>query len=256
MSKPPTIASLVRTATHSEKQYVENTTAMFLAADHERTKEYFSRLSMPRVWAVEEPAEFPPEALETIYDFAVEYDLMAGQTKFIERNIRKIKWHISHPSLEGSDSIALIFGIQANYACMRIRRVVELLKASETLTAQEWGTARELLNRCYRDYRQTVELISNRWLEVLLESVPRDQALASLEGYPQMIRKASAELEGLRDVVEAVRLQGGVKPEGYPLVKPPRYFGGDLLDPDSWKHFWSEVATSTEALKQQVGLGI
>ena len=43
-----------------------------------------------------------------------------------------------------------------------------------------------------------------------------------------------------------------VQPDGYPLVKPPRYFGGDLLDQGSWKHYWGDVGTLADNLRQHV----
>ena len=61
-------------------------------------------------------------------------------------------------------------------------------------------------------------------------------------------------LASLRDEVEVARLDLAVQPEGYPMVRPPRYFGGDLMETMSWKHFWGEVGTLQDNMRQHVDL--
>ena len=262
-TKPPTIASLVRTATKSQKLYVENTCYILIEDDKERIIEYFTRLSLPRAWdpeQAEDTAEWSQEAIDNVKDFAFELELMAGMTKYLERNLRKIKWHISHPgepdAAASAGAVALIFDMQGDFAAFRIRRLMQLMKNTETLSAQDWGTARELLNRAYRDYRSSVSLVVTRYLEALLGASEAEDAIAALQGYPQLMRKHTEILEGLRSEVEEIRQTLAVQPDGYPLVSPPRYFGGDLLDSTSWKHFWGDVGTMSDSLRQHVGLGI
>jgi hypothetical protein len=259
-SKPPTIASLVRTAAKSHKIYIDNTVGIFVEDDTDRIVEYFGRLSLPRAWEDEETAEWPPEAVDTASSIAREHLLMAGITKYIERNVRKIKWHISHPGEGGAqasaDAVALVFEAQAEFAKLRLRRCIKLINESEVLSAEDWGKARELMNRGFRDYRTTVQLIANKYLEQLFSISEREEALEALAGYPQMIRKHTADLDELREQVEEARLASTVQPEGYPPVAPPRYFGGDLLDSASWKYFWGEVGNLSDNIRQQVGLGI
>jgi hypothetical protein len=257
MSKPPTIASLVRTATKSQKMYVDNVSYILIEDDKDRIVEFFTRLSLPKVWEEEETAEFTSEAITCIHDFRFELDIMAGQTKYIERNIRKLKWHITHAEPENAGSVALLFRAQAKFADFRIKRIIHLLEAQECHGAIDWGTARELLNRAYRDYRQTVELVTGAWLEAVLKmSDDRDAALKELDGFPQMMREATENLDGLRDRVEGVRAGLSVQPLGYDVISPPRYFSGDVLETDAWKHFWGDVGSMSDHLRQQVGLGI
>ena len=260
-TKPPTIASLVRLAAKSQKIYIENTVGIFVEDDSDRIVEYFGRLSLPRAWEDEEViTEWPAEGVDTATAISREHELMAGITKYIERNVRKIKWHISHPGEGGAaasaNAVALVFEAQAEFAKLRLRRCIKLLAEAEILSAQEWGQARELMNRAFRDYRTTVQLIANKYLEQLFSVCERDEALEALAGYPAMIRKHTEELDALRDQIEEVRLAASVQPEGYPVVAPPRYFGGDLLDTASWKYFWGEVGNLSDNIRQQVGLGI
>ncbi len=260
-TKPPTIASLVRTATKSQKLYVENTSYILIEDDKDRIVEYFTRLSLPREWTnPEDTAEWAQEAIDNVKDFAFELALMDGMTKYLERNLRKIKWHISHPgepdAAASAGAVYLIFEAQGEFASFRIRRLMNIMRNTETLSALEWGTARELLNRCYRDYRSSVQLVTMRYLEALLGAADPADAIAALQGYPQLMRKHTEILEGLRTEVEEIRQTLAVQPDGYPLVSPPRYFGGDLLDATSWKHFWGDVGTMSDSLRQHVGLGI
>ena len=259
-TKPPTIASLVRLAAKSQKVYVENTVGIFVEDDTDRIVEYFGRLSLPRAWEDDLTAEWPEEGVSTATSIAREHLLMAGITKYIERNVRKIKWHISHPGEGGAEAsanaVALVFEAQAEFAKLRLRRCIKLMGETDVLSAEDWGKARELMNRAFRDYRTSVQLIADKYLEQLFAVSDREEALAALEGYPQMIRKHTEELDALRDEIETARLASSVQPEGYPVVAPPRYFGGDLLDTASWKYFWGEVGNLSDNIRQQVGLGI
>lgn len=257
MAKPPTIASLVRTATHSEEQYIINTTEIFAEHDSDRIIEYFGRLSLPRTWAEEKPGAFGEESIASARSLQLEHAEMAGVTKYLERNQRKIKWHVTHPAMEGAESVALIFAAQADFAVLRIQRVLHLLPQIEVLSPQDWGIARELLNRAFRDYRQTLGLVTGRWMEALMETAEdHDAFVAAMSPFPSLIREKTALLESQREAIEKVRVELAVQPPGYPVVKPPRYFGGDLLDNNSWKHFWGEVGNMGDGLRQQVGLGI
>ena len=257
MAKPPTIASLVRTATTSQEQYIITTTEMFAEHDSERIIEYFGRLSLPRTWGEEKPGEFGEEAILSARSVHTELAEMAGVTKYLERNQRKIKWHVTHPGIDGAESVALIFAAQADFAMLRIRRILHLISNIDVLTPEDWGVARELLNRAFRDYRQTLELVTGRWMEALMETAEdHDTFVAAMSPFPSLIREKTAALEAQREDIEKVRESLSVQPPGYPMVKPPRYFGGDLLDNSSWKHFWGEVGKMGDGLRQQVGLGI
>ena len=260
-TKPPTIASLVRTACQSHKMYVDNTSYILIEGDPDRIIEYFTRLSLPRSWDNEERGEWAAEAFGPEgHTLADELHLFTGMIKYIDRNARKIKWHISHPgepdAQASADAVRLVFSAQAEFCAFRIRRVLKILEGHKTLTAKEWGQTRELLNRCYRDYRLGVQLVTTRYLEELMGASDPEDAIKALSPYPEVFKENTAILDGLRDEIEEMRQTLAVQPEGYPIVRPPRYFGGDLLDSPSWKHFWGEVGTLSDTMRQHVGLGI
>ena len=220
MAKPPTIASLVRTATTSQEQYIINTTEMFAEHDSERIIEYFGRLSLPRTWAEEKAGEFGEEAILSARSVHIELAEMAGVTKYLERNQRKIKWHVTHPGIDGASSVALIFAAQADFAMLRIRRVLHLISNIDVLTPEDWGVARELLNRAFRDYRQTLGLVTGRWMEALMETAESHEAFVeAMAPFPSLIREKTAALEAHRDDIEKVRVSLSVQPPGYPMVK-------------------------------------
>ena len=155
--------------------------------------------------------------------------------------MRKVKWHTAHPENAGAEAVRGIFSVTATIEAIRVRRVILLLQAQEVFTAQEWGLARELLNRTYRDYRELCKLMVNRWLSTVLETCDREEMSAHLEALPAIIRARTELFHLLRSEIEARRVQIAVKPEGYPAVRPPRYFGGDLLDEGAWRIYLSLI---------------
>ena len=43
------------------------------------------------------------------------------------------------------------------------------------------------------------------------------------------------------------------RPEGFPPVKPPNYFSGDLLGKGPWKQFWAVVDARAHHFREAVG---
>ena len=56
-----------------------------------------------------------------------------------------------------------------------------------------------------------------------------------------------------REKIEERRMQLSVLPEGFPPVKPPNYFGGDLLGKGPWKQFWAVVDQRAHHFREAVG---
>ena len=94
---------------------------------------------------------------------------------------------ISHPELDSIAPGIRIFGCMGFMAEMRIRRVLALLNQKEILTPAEWGTARELLNRTYRHFRVATTLVTENWMESLLENCEQDTVREGLSPLPAMI---------------------------------------------------------------------
>jgi hypothetical protein len=75
----------------------------------------------------------------------------------------------------------------------------------------------------------------------MLQTVPREQFAELLGSFHEYLDDSIGKLEDARTRIEDRRLELAVLPEGYPAVKPPVYFGGDLLARGPWKLFWSQV---------------
>lgn len=219
--------------------------------DADRVADQLTRLGVPRTLDTEEAA-WGEAAIVSATDFDSEHALAAGFVKFADRHVRKLKWHLSHAALDGVEAVSVLYRVLGDISQLRIARVVHLLTSKQVLTPHEWGLARELLNRTYRDFRQATALVATSWPEALIEATDREAARRALEHLPGLVRQQSVKLSALRERIEAARNALAVKPDGYPIVRPPRYFGGDLLDAVSWKHFWGEVHILADSLHQHV----
>ena len=253
MAKKPTIASLVRKAGASDVEFVNIVCEVIQEDDRDRVLDFLCRLNLPLALpdSEEEKANIAEVGMY-IGDFEYELFIAEGFQKYFERHLRKLKWHVSHPE---QDSIApgmRIYGCVAFIAEVRVRRVLSLLGNYEVLTPAQWGAARELLNRSYRHFRVATALVTEKWVESLLEACEAGEVREALSELPAQINVYADRLAALREEVEAARSKLAVQPDGYPLVKPPRYFGGDLLDQGSWKHYWGDVGTLADNLRQHV----
>lgn len=254
-TKPPTIASLVRLSGKNEQAFNDIlTTVLTEEEDVARVVEYLSRLNLPKTMEESEGYTNTEDDMLEVKDFDTEIIVSEGFTKFTERHIRKLKWHVSHPSMESVGAVTLLYRSIGMITRVRIRRIVALLNKSEILSPYEWGTSRELLNRTFRSFRSATNITTRVWLESMLENMDPQEVKAASQHLPLEVRKQSNSVAGLRDDIEAARLTLGVKPEGYPVVKPPRYFGGDILEATSWKHFWGEVSNMADSLYNMIQL--
>ena len=253
--KPPTLASLVRVAAGGEEIFIDQTLEILDQGDNERSVEYLTRLNLPRDFGLNPDGIPSTEGREmTVVDFATEIIITEGIEKFIERHIRKLKWLVNHPDAEAVRAGVGLYRAKCIMTELRIRRVLALLQKSEVLNPFEWGTARELLNRAYRDFRRASSLLTHQFYESMVGACEREDVLAALESVPGVMQAHVTRLAGLRDEIEVARQDLAVQPEGYPIVRPPRYFGGDLLESMSWKHFWGEVGTLQDSMRQHVEL--
>ncbi len=254
-TKPPTLASLVRLAAAGEDAFIEQTLAILKKGENERSVEYLTRLNLPRDFGLNDDGIPGLENQEILVDnIQTEIIINEGIEKFIERHIRKLKWLVNHPDTVAIGAGVRLYRAMAIMAELRIRRVLGLLQQAEVLNPLEWGTARELLNRSYRDFRRASSLLTNEFFESMVGSCDRDEVRTILETVPQVMQNQMKKLGALRDEVELARQELAVQPEGYPIVRPPRYFGGDLLESMSWKHFWGEVGTLHDSMRQHVDL--
>jgi hypothetical protein len=253
-AKRPSIASLVRDAGASEAGFVTALGVILAEKDTDRFVEFTTRLNQPLRMEDSEEEAAGIDTLEIdVSDFETEAVYAAALNKFNARHMRKIKWHISHPDIDTVGPGIRIYRCIARIAELRLRRMIALLNSKEVLNPSEWGLARELMNCAYREFRDSTELVTQTWLESLFENFEQDEVRTRFAELPNVVDSWADRLSSLRDEVEARRGSMAVQPpEPYPTVRPPRYFGGDLMAQSAWKHYWGEVGTLADSLRQHV----
>ena len=250
MAKPPSIASLVRAAAVSEAAFINTMTQVLDTEEPERVIEIFGRVNVPKVYTelVEAPDIHDVEI--KVSDYELEEVLAGGFNTYIDRHARKIKWHTTHASDESIVAVSNVYSAASAIAALRVRRVIALLDTKEIFSAEEWGVTRELINRAFRDFRELTKLLVNRWLPAAQEVVDAALLFEGVTHIPSLIRKRAQRFARLREEIEARRVNITVQPDGYPPVRPPRYFGGDLMEEGSWKIYWDELGALADSLEQ------
>jgi hypothetical protein len=259
MSKAATIASLVRVAAKNEMEFAQTIQQVLDEGDVERAAEFFDRLNIPRSVGLDDPNNpaGAPRAIVARGDHVESYEserlLSSGIQKFLDRHERKIKWHATHPAMDGVQNVLLLYRCALALTEHRLDRLVLLLKKKEELNPVEWATARELMNHAYLSYRNYLTLFSGEWLDEMLKQAAKPEIKAALGDFYQLVDKSTHTLEAAREKIEERRAQLTVLPgEQFPPVKPPNYFGGDLLGRGPWKQFWTSVLSRTQRLREEM----
>lgn len=258
MSKQATIASLVRAAAKSETEFVETVEAVFQEGDAERAADFFDRLNIPRSTGAEEGLNAPipnlqNEATMTIWGFEEEFSIGKGIQRYLDRHERKIKWHATHPSIEGAENVMLLFRGCMAVTTLRLARLRKLMASKTELTPLEWSQARRLMNQAYLSFRNFLNLVSSAWLEAMTTSFPQAEVSEKLGTFYSLVDQHVAALEKHKDELEEKRRELTVVPDGYPPVKPPVYFHGDLLGKGPWKQYWTAVNGRAHTLREAMG---
>ncbi len=258
MSKTSTIASLVRQAAKDEGEFINIIIGVFEEEDIERAWEFFDRLNIPRSHGTGGDHLAPLPSLERpiclrLWDFEGEAKLSAGVQRFLDRHERKIKWHAGHPSIEGIDNVLLLCRAAMMTTALRLRRLRLLLDSKHELTPLEWSISRELMNRSYLSFRNFLNLAASDWIDAMHASTPRDELAEKLGNFYELIDAHVRLLEEHRNAIEERRQLLTVVPEGYPPVKPPNYFGGDLLGRGPWKQYWATLNSRAHHFREALG---
>lgn len=258
MSKTATIASMVRTASKSEAEFVETVQAVFEEPDAERAAEFFDRMNIPRSTGAEDSllSEIPTlsgTAVSSVTDFESEFILSGGIQRFLDRHERKIKWHATHPSLDGSKNVLLLFRAAIMCTNLRLARLRLLLDSKDELSPREWRVARELMNRSYLSFRNFLRVTGGPWMEAMQQSFQAEELNEAVGNFYELVDRAVRTLEDHKEAIEERRLQLTViPPEGLPPVKPPGYFSGDLLGRGPWKQFWATVNNKAHTFRESI----
>lgn len=247
MSKQATIASLVRTAAKSEAEFMETIEQVFEEDDTDRIWEFFDRLNIPRSQgaegiSLESPLpEMTGSPISRELSFEEEVKVASGIQRFLDRHERKIKWHATHPSVEGVENVLLLFRAAMVTTNMRLARLRRLLASKDELSPEEWSGARKLMNNTYLSFRNFLDLVAGDWIDAISSTVPREEINEKLGRFHELVDGQIQKLERLKDELEERRRELTVAPEGFPPVKPPIYFHGDLLGKGPWKLFWNNI---------------
>ncbi len=253
-----TIASLIREAAKNETAFLNTMGGVLEEDDPERIEEFFARLNIPRSAKADDTlvdkSELHSEPTISVTTFQSEMNITDGIQKFLDRHMRKLKWHVAHPAIASARNCVRLYRAMSVVTELRIRRVLALLHTKESLTVEEWGNAREIINRSFREIREATSIVTGNWLDALMATCDQEEVRELLKELPEIISDIINMLKELRDRIEERRKQLEVLPEGYPPVRPPRYFGGDLLDTNSWRYLWDEFSSMNNALRSVMGL--
>ncbi len=258
MTKVATIASLVRTAAKSEVDFVETVNTVFADGDIQRAADFFDRMNIPRSTGADGGLLIAIPvlggvALENADDFEAEYALSAGIQKFLDRHERKIKWHSTHPSVEGAQNVLLLFRGAIMGTNLRLSRLRLLLDSKDELNPREWRIARELMNRSYLSFRNFLRLTGGPWIDAMQQNFASEDLTGAIGNFYELVDQAVRELEDHKEALEERRLQLTVlPPEGHAPVKPPVYFSGDLLGRGPWKQFWATVNSRAHTFRESI----
>jgi hypothetical protein len=259
-SKAATIASLVRIAAKTEAEFIATVQQVLEEADGDRAAEFFDRLNIPRSIGLDEGAapNSPVKKITVssagIATYENEREVSNGIQKFLDRHERKIKWHAGHPAIEGTQNVLLLFRCAIAVTDLRLARLELLLKSKDELNPMEWAIARELINRTYLSFRNYLNVMAGEWVDAMMASTPKEDLAKSLGDFYEMVDQTVRSLESARDRLEERRVKMAVLPgDPFPPVRPPNYFGGDLLGKGPWKQFWSSVQNQAHHFRECLG---
>jgi hypothetical protein len=243
--KELSIASMVRTAARSEPEFVQIVRDAFDNQGPVRTAEFFDKMNVPRSVGADNlliPLPVLDSADDEVWTFPQEHALSMGIQKFLVRHEKKLKWHAQRPSLEGAQNVLLLFRGAMMVTDLRLNRLHRLLKSTDLLSADEWAITRELINQSYLSFRNFLRLAGGSWIDAMIMTVSREDLTELLGNYYELVDSTIRLLEVHRDKIEERRVELTVQPYGdFDPVKPPIYFGGDLLARGPWTQFWKHI---------------
>jgi hypothetical protein len=256
MTKVATLSSLLRIAARSEDDFNEVVQSVIDANDLERTAEFFDKMNIPRSVVddkVVEPIHVITQTTDSIGTYEQEHAIGLGIQKYMERHERKIKWHAGHPGMEGIGNVLLVMRCAATVTNLRLERLHFLMNSKDELTVQEWHITRELMNKSFLSFRNHLRLMSGPWTDAMNLAVDPLEFTERLDTFYEIIDGQIRLLEEHKDKIEARRVELTVTPEGFPPVKPPNYFGGDLMSVGPWSQYWTNVISRAHHFRETLG---
>lgn len=251
-----TISSLVRQAARSEAEFISIIEAVFTDETPDRIAEFFDRLNIPRSVEGENLADGLPvldKSVTSVTTWDDEKMINSGIQKYMDRHLKKLKWHAQRPTMEGSRNVLLLMRQGMIVTELRLRRLEAMLRAQDELSADEWSTARDIMNRSFMAFRHYLAQLGGPWIDAAVQSLERSDLEALVGNFYELVDATVRRLGEHRTRIEARRLELTVLPEGFDPVKPPIYFGGDLLGRGPWKQFWSALEDRSHHFREALG---
>ncbi|MEQ1505808.1 MAG: hypothetical protein ABMB14_26470 [Myxococcota bacterium] len=257
-AKQASIASLIRIAAKTEAEFMATVESIFEEDEIDRIWEFFDRVSIPRTQGAEEDLTAPiPEAVgpsvNKLFAFDDEMKISSGIQRFLDKHERKVKWHATHPGVDGIDNVALLFRAAMAITNLRLVRLRRLLQTKDELSPVEWSNARKLMNNSFLSFRNFLNLVAGEWVDAMQSTVPQQELTAKLGRFYELVDAEIQRLDKLKDDIESRRRELAVLPEGHAPVKPPGYFHGDLLGKGPWKLFWQSLNDKAHYFREAVG---
>src|SRR5688500_16551494 len=192
MSKQATIASLVRTAAKTEAEFMSTVEGIFEEDDVDRIWEFFDRLNIPRSQGAEDNLlgalpEATGIAVTKRFPYDAELKVSNGIQRFLDRHERKIKWHATHPAMDGVDNVMLLFRAAMAITNLRLVRLRRLLQTKDELSPNEWSSARKLMNNSFLSFRNFLTLVAGEWVDAMQSTVPQADLAAKLGRFYELV---------------------------------------------------------------------
>ena len=256
MAKVVTLSSQLRVAARSEDDFNEVVQTVIDECDHARTAEFFDKMNIPRSVVDDKVVEVIPvttQSKESIGNFEEEHAIGLGIQKYMDRHERKIKWHAGHPGMDGIGNVLLVMRCASTVTNLRLERLHYLMNSKDELTVQEWHISRELMNKSFLSYRNHLRLMAGPWTDAMNLAVDPMEFSERLDTFYEIVDGQVRLLEDHRKKIEERRVELTVTPEGFPPVKPPNYFGGDLLGVGPWSQYWNNVIARAHHFRESIG---
>jgi hypothetical protein len=242
--KVKTVSSLNRIAAKSEENFISTAQDVLSQSNAERTTDFFFNMNIPRSVTSETTLEdlegFVVKPSE-IHSFGEEQKIAIAIQKFMDRQVRKLKWHAKNPGMETSSNVLMIMRCTIITTTMRIQRLVYLLDSKENLTPRDWSIAREIINRAFMSFRSHLTIFATNWFDAISQTLQPEEISELLGSFYEFIDAEIRVLDEMRSAIETRRMDLTVIPDGYNPVKPPVYFGGDVLSGGPWNQYWTAI---------------
>ena len=106
------------------------------------------------------------------------------------------------------------------------------------------------MNGAYLSFRNMLNQLGGQWIDAMCAEVEREELEELLGNFYEFIDATIRKLEAHRAAIEERRMELTVVPRDFDPVKPPNYFGGDIMGRGPWKQFWNNIEDRSHHFRQ------